>query len=127
MMCLIFGLCGYLSGNPVVIDGDTIRIRHQSIRLWGIDAPELDEPGGYEARQMLESIISYNKVTCRLTTTRNHSRIVATCVLPSGVNIAAALVQRGFALDCRRYSGGKYAHLEPRGVRATITQKPYCY
>jgi micrococcal nuclease len=126
MMCLVFGICGYLSGNPVVIDGDTIRIKQQSIRLWGIDAPELDEPGGLDAKYMLETIISYNKVTCKPVGARSHKRIVATCVLPSGENIAATLVQRGFALDCTRYSRGKYKHLEPTGIRSVITSKPYC-
>ena len=42
-----------------VIDGDTIRLanRSENLRLWGIDAPESDQPGGAEAKAMLEQLV----------------------------------------------------------------------
>ena len=30
----------YIRGKPEIIDGDTIKINNQKIRLYGIDAPE---------------------------------------------------------------------------------------
>jgi endonuclease YncB( thermonuclease family) len=39
-----------LRGPAFVVDGDTITIKGQSIRLAGIDAPELDHPYGQKAR-----------------------------------------------------------------------------
>lgn len=41
-----------------VIDGDTLRLanRSENVRLWGIDAPESDQPGGTEAKAMLQQL-----------------------------------------------------------------------
>lgn len=43
-----------------VIDGDTIHVTQQGnefrIRLWGIDAPEIDQPLGPQAKQFLERL-----------------------------------------------------------------------
>ena len=36
----VTGFCGELTGNPHIIDGDSIRIADVEIRLQGIDAPE---------------------------------------------------------------------------------------
>ena len=38
-----------LSGPCWVVDGDTIRIQNKSIRIAGIDAPELNHPYGQNA------------------------------------------------------------------------------
>jgi endonuclease YncB( thermonuclease family) len=50
-----------------VIDGDTYTIMYDgeetSVRIWGIDAPELREPGGPEARDVLASHIGGRIVT----------------------------------------------------------------
>ena len=40
-----------------VIDGDTIRVGGERIRLRGIDTPELDEPDGLAAKQRLEDLL----------------------------------------------------------------------
>lgn len=47
-----------------VIDGDTFETRgHQnSVRLSGVNAPELAEPGGWEAKRALASIIRGERV-----------------------------------------------------------------
>ncbi|MFV2002606.1 MAG: nuclease, partial [Paracoccaceae bacterium] len=48
---------------------------------------------------------------------RSHDRLVGTCCLPDGRDIAAELVRQGLALDWARFSGGKYRHLEPSDAR----------
>ena len=43
---LLFAVPAYtadLTGEPVIIDGDTIKIAGERIRLHGIDAPETDQ------------------------------------------------------------------------------------
>lgn len=51
----------------VIIDGDTIQAHTsesagQRLRLWGIDAPESDQPHGSEARARLASMIPTGKI-----------------------------------------------------------------
>lgn len=46
-----------------VVDGDTFVIESENVvRLIGIDAPELSEPGGEEAREYLSSLILNKKI-----------------------------------------------------------------
>ena len=51
----------------LVWDGDTFRQADgPRIRLWGLDAPELDAPGGPEARDALDRIIHGQPLTCAM-------------------------------------------------------------
>jgi micrococcal nuclease len=128
--CIALGACqSTIQGQARVIDGDTIIINNTHIRLWGIDAPELREPGGQEARIALQNFIWAHTVYCEDQGTRTHKRVVAICYLAAGkmkLEINEYLVRRGYALDCAHYSGGKYRHLEPADVRSRLTNKPYC-
>lgn len=105
-------------GRVSVVDGDTLEIRGQRIRLWGADAPEsrqtCERRGetyrcGNEAANALAGWIGQRTVTC---TPRGrpdrYRRIVATCTV-SGEDVAAWLVRNGHALDFSRYSRGAYA------------------
>jgi endonuclease YncB( thermonuclease family) len=126
IICSVFGACLTLSGMAQVHDGDTISIKHQYIRLYGIDAEELDEPHGYQAREALVRIINNAPVTCTHTGENSYHRIIARCRTSEGKDIGEELVRAGVVLDCRRYSGGRYARYEPSHARTTLLQKPYC-
>ena len=117
---------GIIRGMAYVIDGDTIRIEGRSIRLNGIDAEELDEPHGNVARKILIGAIAGRTVTCRDLGDRSYKRIVAVCYNYRGQDIAALVIASGGALDCKRYSGGRYRHLEPNGSRKILIQKKFC-
>ena len=57
-----------LQGDTVyctsVIDGDTIRLENgETVRLIGIDAPELSQPGGEMSRLYLAHLILGRKIT----------------------------------------------------------------
>ena len=108
------------SGRAYVIDGDTIVVRNTKIRLWGIDAPELDRPYGQKAKWAMVAICRGTMISVELDGETSHDRFVGICRLPDGTDIAAELVRRGLALDVPYYSGGRYRHLEPQGVRRRL-------
>ncbi|MGR3399576.1 MAG: thermonuclease family protein [Paracoccus sp. (in: a-proteobacteria)] len=109
-----------LEGRCHVIDGDTIVIDGTHIRLAGIDAPELDQPYGQKAKFALIALCKGKRVKAILTDDTSYERVVATCLLPDGTDLSAALVTQGLALDWAKFSGGSYRHLEPQGVRKKL-------
>lgn len=109
-----------LVGRATVIDGDTISIGDQRIRLFGIDAPEAqqtcvdgkgqDYPCGRSAALALNEFLSAARPTrCDRKGIDRYGRIVASCYRASGEDIASWLVRSGFALDWQLYSHGLYA------------------
>jgi len=101
------------TGPAQVIDGDTIIVAEQLVRLHGIDAPELDQPfwwrgqqlvGGMMALAALEAPTAGVKVRCKAVERDRHGRLVAKVLAPNGVDINRRLVSAGWALAYRRYS-----------------------
>ena len=124
-----------ISSAARVIDGDTIVLSEQNIhvRLNGVDAPEVqhprhptDDPFGPESRDEMRAIIGEQSVHCDLNGERSYERLVGVCYLPDGTDIGAEIIRRGLALDCARWSFGRYRALEPDGVREIIHQASYC-
>lgn len=126
-LCILFGLCAGNISGPVeyVYDGDTIKVDGRHIRLQGLDAEELSEPNGPGAREVMQAIVAGKAITCIPDGTTSHSRIVAVCYAGS-IDIAIALVAGGWALDCPRYSKGRYRAYEPADARNHLIQKGYC-
>jgi endonuclease YncB( thermonuclease family) len=104
---------GRLAGTASVIDGDTIEVHGERIRLHGIDAPEsdqtcLDAAGqkwrcGQQAALALQDLIGRRTVTCEERDTDRYGRIIGRCTA-GGVDIGRWLVAEGLALAYRRYS-----------------------
>lgn len=119
----------HVEGVATVQDGDTIYVNHQAIRLWGVDAEEIGEPHGVRAKLALRALIGGQRVRCELVGT-SYQRSVGRCYISSAggenVEINQSIVSSGYALDCRRYSGGVYRPFEPLGSRTRLRQKPYC-
>jgi len=109
-----------LVGKCWVIDGDTIKIGGTRIRLAGIDAPELDHPFGQNAKWTLINLCRGLSVKAVFEAGMSYDRTVATCYLPDGRDLSAEMVKAGMAIDWRKFSGGKYRHLEPFGVRKKL-------
>jgi endonuclease YncB( thermonuclease family) len=93
--------------------------------LNGLDAEELNEPHGVAARDAMRRIAGAY-VECVPNGERSYNRIVATCVNARGQDIAALLIEQGLALDCPRFSHGRYRNNEPSGARRALIQKGYC-
>ena len=109
-----------LKGKCYVIDGDTIVISGTHIRLAGIDAPELHHPWGNKAKWAMVNLCKGQVIRAELEEDPSYDRNVATCYLPDGRDLSAELVKQGLALDWPRFSQGKYADLEEKGVRKRL-------
>lgn len=109
-----------LTGPCWVVDGDTIRIQNKSIRIAGIDAPELNHPFGQNAKRAVMEMCKGRTVSAHLHPDSSYDRLVATCYLDDGRDIAAELVKAGLALDWPKFSHGRYRHLEVEGARKKL-------
>lgn len=105
-------LAAEISGRATVIDGDTIEIRGERIRLQGIDAPEsaqlcYQESGkawrcGQKASLALADMIGERRVECSSRTRDRYGRLIAMC--RTDVNLNSFMVRHGWAVAYRRYS-----------------------
>ena len=105
-----------IAGTASVIDGDTIEIHGQRIRLSGFDAPERGARCGainvyQKASLALAGIIGLHTVTCVSQGTDRYGRIVATCSV-EGIDLGHELVRKGWARDWPQYSQRTYAEDE---------------
>ena len=93
-----------------VIDGDTFALQGESrrIRVWGLDAPEWNRPGGADATATMRRLVSGISLHCSQRDIDRYDRIVAQCFLPDGRDIAAVMIRAGVATEYCRYSRGYY-------------------
>lgn len=110
----------HLNGPAYVVDGDTIVIRNTQIRLFGVDAPELNHPYGQNAKWAMFNLCRGQAVLAEILATDVHGRTVARCYLPDGRDLSAEIVKQELALDWPKYSGGIYRHLEPPNARRKL-------
>ena len=99
-------------GIARVIDGDSIEIAGQTIRIEGIDAPEFKQTCerngaawacGVEAAAMLRSIIRERPVSCAPVGKDRYGRMLGRCNVGTD-ELNALMVRRGFALSFTKYS-----------------------
>lgn len=109
----------------VVRDVDTIVVAGIPVRLNGLDGPETTTRIGREARAFMVRLVRGEMVICRLNGDRTYDRWVGVCYL-DGQDIGSITVANGHALDCRRYSGGRYHELETPAARSRIRRAGYC-
>ncbi len=134
------GVClADIVGRASVIDGDTIEIQGQRIRLHGVDAPEKGQPCfdaanqpyrcGQNAAVALDELIGQSPVSCREKDVDRYGRTVAACRV-RGEDVGLWLVRSGNAFAYRRYSSDyigaeQEAKNNRRGVWAGHTQAPW--
>ncbi len=127
-----------VAGVASVIDGDTIVVHGQRIRLHGIDAPESRQlcrqdrkpwQCGKDAANALARKIARRTVTCEDLGRDRYDRMIARCTV-AGEDLGEWIVSQGLALAYRRYSLD-YVHEEAdaqaaqRGLWAGEFVKPW--
>lgn len=108
-----------------VRDVDTIVVAGTPVRLNGVDGPETSTRAGRDARSWMVRLIEGKMVTCHLNGDRTYDRWVGTCFI-GGRDIGALAIEAGQALDCARFSGGRYRHLETAAARSQLAKSGYC-
>ena len=109
-----------LEGSAYVIDGDTMVIEKTQIRLFGVDAPEMNHPYGKKAKWALVSLCKGETVRAEITDQDAHGRNVARCFLRDGRDLSAEMVKLGLAIDWPKFSGGTYRSLEVHNARKKL-------
>ncbi len=109
-----------LKGLAYVVDGDTVIIKKTQVRLFGVDAPEINHPYGKKAKWALVSLCKGQTVQAEIIEQDDHGRTVAHCSLPDGRDLSAEMVKLGLAIDWPKFSGGKYRALEVPDARKKL-------
>ena len=129
-----------IKGRATIIDGDTIRIGKNKIRLYGIDAPEINQTCtinkiiwecGLDSSQALESMISEKEVQCEIVDIDRYKRFVAKCFVKN-INLNQYMVQKGWAVAYRYYSDDfineeEIAERNKAGIWQGKFQDPYLF
>ena len=101
-----------IGGKAKIIDGDTIQIGDNRIRLYGIDAPELKQVCkingrnwmcGEEAAMALAYEMANHWISCITKGKDRYARTLAIC-FKANIDINREMVKRGLALAYRKYS-----------------------
>lgn len=104
---------GVADNYQAVIDGDTLKIGRQTIRLNGIDAPELRQKClcggktvkcGIQAKRELYRMIDSKTVLCEATQRDYYGRLIAECFIERGgkkISLNAMMIKKGFAMASR--------------------------
>jgi micrococcal nuclease len=116
-----------------VVDGDTVRVRPLqggkpvSVRVDGIDAPEVCQTGGDTARDVLQRRVLGSQVVIESKSRDDYGRLLGRIML-DGDDVGARMVEDGHAWSYRyRGSAGPYAAQQRlaesarRGIFASTT------
>ena len=133
-----------LTGAAVAMDGDSLRVAGEEIRLIGIDAPELHQTCivsgrptscGRESLAALRSLLAGGLATCVGSERDRYGRLLAHCRV-RGVDVGATMVREGRAVAFGAYQAeeaearARYAGLwagefeRPRDWRARHPRLP---
>src|SRR5512134_1081004 len=136
-----------VTGPATVIDGDTLVVAGERIRLEGIDAPELHQTCtaygqqwacGRTSAEWLQEHLNGRQVECVGHARDRYGRLLAVCYV-GGESINERIVREGWALDYRKYStdylqaeadakragaGARSAEPSRRKSAETISPKP---
>ncbi len=118
------------SGTARIVDGDSLEIADRRVRLFGVDAPELDQscldrggheyPCGVHARAALRRLVGERPVTCLREGRDRFGRILARCRSAAGEELNTALVLAGWAVAYAGADGNAYRRIEREAQRSRV-------
>jgi endonuclease YncB( thermonuclease family) len=123
-----------LAGAAEAIDGDSLRLLGEELRLEGIDAPEYrqscrDRTGGEvacgrQARRALAAMLALGNVSCTVSRADRYGRGLARC-RQGDAEINAAMVRQGNAVSYGAYQAEEAeAKAAGRGIWALSFERP---
>lgn len=129
-----------IKGKAKVIDGDTIHIGKDKIRLHGIDAPEIKQTCkmnnnywncGIESQKSLIDFILLKDVNCEIIDTDQYKRLIGICYVDNK-NINQYMVKNGWAIAYRHYSlkfvkDEEFAKKNKLGIWIGSFEDPYIF
>jgi endonuclease YncB( thermonuclease family) len=117
-----------VSGVARVLDGDTLDVAGQRVRLEGIDAPEMGQQCGGRwllswrcgaaAATALEKLIANHEVACRSMGSDKYGRLLGLCSA-AGRDLNAEMVRAGMAWAFVKYSA-RYVDVEAEARSARV-------
>jgi len=108
-----------MTGNPLVMDGDTIQFGEQQVTLYGVHAPMITQSCGeadavwscgWDAAIYLEDVIAGAEVTCIGLTEVGENELMMGRCSANGQDLSGVMVEAGFAVPDEEF-GGDYAEL----------------
>ena len=127
-------------GKAKIIDGDTIHIDKNKIRLHGIDAPEKNQKCFFNNKEWLCGIVASNElkklidnqiVKCTTKNTDIYKRYLAVC-FANKTNLNKSMVKKGWSIAYRYYSKDyiaeeRYARKNKLGIWKGEFKEPYIF
>lgn len=113
-----------ISGSATAADGDSLIVAGQKVRLFGIDAPELNQTCqrdgetwacGQAAKEQLSALVASVQVQCKRLSTDSYGRAVSACQA-GAEDLNRVMVENGWATAYREYSLD-YADVELQAKR----------
>lgn len=134
-----------ISGYGYTLDGDSLVVAGQEIRLAGIDGPELDQkgedrikreyPAGFFARDVLASIVADQSLGCRVVPQNgkesdSKGRFYAVCATAQVQDVGGEMVKRGWAIIDRSGETQVYGNYvkneaEAKAIGRGVWQGPF--
>ncbi|HWI82924.1 thermonuclease family protein [Ramlibacter sp.] len=115
------GARGFQGEVTHVTDGDSLWVRPEAggtpraVRLQGIDAPEICQPFGREARDALAARVLHRRVTVQPRARDRYERLLAR-VSAGSDDLGGWLVARGYAWSDGYRGGGPYARQQAHAM-----------
>tara|TARA_Y100000768_G_C23942023_1_gene665596 strand:+ start:893 stop:1372 length:480 start_codon:yes stop_codon:yes gene_type:complete len=127
-------------GKAKIVDGDTIHIGNNKIRLHAIDAPEIKQrctkdgrkwKCGKESTKFLKNLIGNNQIQCVTTGKDKYNRYIGVCYRDN-IDLNSEMVINGWAIAYKYYSDDyikeeKIAKSKKVGIWIGEFDEPYLF